>query len=268
MKLFKIFRKILLIPIFTKREHAMTDISFVKSTPVVHFTTGGLGLFYQLGVTKYILENYNFDKNVHYSGISAGSYCALLCSIDAKSKEMDNIVDTFFDLSKNLEDDEFWKSVQNNARTAVQRIYTTPRTPKNLHIGVTSILPKPKRNYLENFEDINDALEACIASSHVPLLCGSLSVKYKDEHLCDGGFAGKYDTPRDYYKVIDIDANMFYPTIMKDGQAFVWDPNVFFNLYDRGYTDARNHSSYFDEKFMEITNKVPGARVLKTLSLL
>ena len=259
-------RNVFLLPIFKRRE----SVGPIGGTyPVLHFPTAGLGIFYQLGVTRYLRENYIFPGDIQYSGISAGSYCALLCSIKANVKDIDKVAYTFIDRTVELDDSDFWSGIQGNIRETLEETGLSHKVPKGLHIAVTQVVPKPKRLYISQFNDTISAIEACIASSHVPFLFGSLATKYEETYVCDGGFAGKYDTPVDFNKIVDIESDMFSENL-KSGQAFMWNPEICALLYQKGYSDSRRNADFFDQSLglWGIRPKNTPTRTLRKLNLI
>ena len=61
---------------------------------------------------------------------------------------------------------------------------------RRLFIGVTTIKGfAPFTNIFSEFETLEDAINCCIASSHIPLITGGLTNKYHNMFTFDGGFS-------------------------------------------------------------------------------
>ena len=59
-----------------------------------------------------------------------------------------------------------------------------------LFIGVTTFKGlRPNINIYSDFENLEDAINCCIASSHIPFVTGGLTNKYNDLFSFDGGFS-------------------------------------------------------------------------------
>ena len=63
--------------------------------------------------------------------------------------------------------------------------------------------------FFSKFDNLNDAIDCCIASSHLPIFSnGKLFYKYKDKLYVDGGFF-KYPTPLGIKSDLIISPNMW-----------------------------------------------------------
>ena len=61
---------------------------------------------------------------------------------------------------------------------------------ERLFIGVTTIQNKQfQTSIFSDFDNLEDAINCCIASSHIPLVTGGLSNRYHDMYTFDGGFS-------------------------------------------------------------------------------
>ena len=79
-----------------------------RPIPCIHFGTGALAGFYQIGIAKFIKENYDLS-NYDFSGVSAGSYCASLLAYDFSPSEIDYIILGL--INKSDKETNFWENV-------------------------------------------------------------------------------------------------------------------------------------------------------------
>lgn len=216
--------------------------------PCIHFSTGGLGIFYQLGVTKYLLENYDFPESMSYSGISAGSFCAMMLSTKVETKVLDVMIENFVSVATENEAG-FWSTLNTTTKSA---IFTNGEfdVPERLFIGTCKLFPFPERVFINDFEDASDIVDACLVSSHVPFLCGTLGLMYRGHLMCDGGVIGKHDTPDNLNKIIDVKCNMFRDDVMDLKDVFTWNPDIQRRLYLDGYRDSITYRNKLDKSLI------------------
>ena len=147
---------------------------------------------------------------------------------------------------------------------------------KKLFVGVTSFdYMKIKTNIFSDFESLEDAVNSCVASSHIPYITGnSFLNKYQNMNGFDGGFS-KYPylnvikpslhiTPSMWTDVKDfnlcddqnINARKYIEKLLKMPMQvsdyttlFSRSKFNFVELYDRGYNDAKNNKDYLDKIF-------------------
>jgi hypothetical protein len=61
---------------------------------------------------------------------------------------------------------------------------------EKIFIGMTNIVAgKPHAVIYHGFDNLEDVLNACIASSHIPLITGDLTTIYNNMYSFDGGFS-------------------------------------------------------------------------------
>jgi hypothetical protein len=167
---------------------------------------------------------------------------------------------------------------------------------RRLFIGVTSLKQfRPVTNIFSDFNSLEDAINCCIASSHIPLVTGGLTNRYHDMYTFDGGFS-KYPylnftenvlhiTPSMWknlnnnndvdYKYVDANSN---PNVNVNANINNINKKAFLNsftalnvilelflmiknrnymeLFDNGYLDAKNNKELFDKIFLEIDKNV------------
>ena len=102
---------------------------------------------------------------------------------------------------------------------------------------------KFKKNF-SKIDNLNDAIDCCIASSHLPIFSnGKLFYKYKDKLYVDGGF--KYPTPLGI-KSWNIN---FSPNMFVNNKGKIYNYNNINNLnieklIECGYNDAENNLNF------------------------
>jgi hypothetical protein len=141
---------------------------------------------------------------------------------------------------------------------------------KRLFIGVTSFENmKIKTHIFSDFNTLEDALNCCIASSHIPYVTGSTFLnKYKNMNAFDGGFS-----KHPYLNIIKPTLHI-KPSIWKDNERnnsqktyveqllslqtqlsdyttlFSRSKYNFTDLFDKGYSDAKKNKLFLDNKLI------------------
>ena len=161
------------------------DKDFLKDKEIITIAPAGFRGFYTLGICSYIKHNYN-TSNVIYSGASAGAWNALyMCKKKADNLFVKNILDTEFNKYKNIMEIE--KVLKNKI---LNEFKDEDFELDKLFISVTVFKKcSLNTNIYTSFDNLEDAIDCCIASSHIPLLDGKLIYRYKGKISIDGGFA-------------------------------------------------------------------------------
>ena len=148
-------------------------------------TPGGLFGFYFMGVSSFIKENYELDDYV-FSGASAGAWNSLFLSLKCDSQPF---IDEILDIDiKNI------KSIRTLEERMKNTLLTTYKDEdfdlNKLYLGVT-IFDKCKfqLSIYKDFASLDDALDCCIASSHIPFITGGPFCIYRNKFSFDGGFS-------------------------------------------------------------------------------
>ena len=152
---------------------------------IITLSPGGFRGFYVLGLCKYIKENYNLSDCI-FSGASAGAWNGLFMTYKGNDDEfVENLLNIDFYNAKSIQKIEYL--LKDNILTNYSE------ADFDLHrliIGV-SVLDKficlRKELYCE-FQQLEDVIDCCIASSHIPFLTGGLFRKYRNKYSFDGGF--------------------------------------------------------------------------------
>ena len=164
-----------------------------KDKKLITISPGGLRGFYELGVCKFLKEQYNFDNYI-FSGASSGSWSSLFM---CKKKDDSEFLETIQKINYE-EFNEIYNIEQLLKYEILKNYKTSDFSLEKLFIGVTIINKcKLTTNIYSDFDSLTDAIDCCIASSHIPFITGRISHKYKGQCVLDGGFS-KYP----YLKVI------------------------------------------------------------------
>jgi len=125
---------------------------------------------------------------------------------------------------------------------------------RRLFIGVTTIENLSPKTYIYyDFHTLEDAIDCCIASSHIPFVTGGLIHKYKNLYSFDGGFS-----KNPYLTNMKPDLHI-YPSMWKEKPGYqgtgVFDVTQYTTLFSRnsfdlndlymsGYNDAKTNYAY------------------------
>lgn len=159
---------------------------FMKDKKIITISPGGFKGFYMFGVCKYLKNNYDLSDYI-FTGASAGSWNALmLCS----KKDISEIESVIFDKGL-LQNSKSIHELEMTMKNRLLQKYTTEDFDLNrLFIGVTTLKGcASDTTIFSGFENLEDAINCCIASSHIPLISGNLTTIYRNMLAFDGGFS-------------------------------------------------------------------------------
>ena len=151
---------------------------------VISISPAGLKGFYSFGVALYIKENYELD-DVIFSGASAGSWVSLYMAhkgdpYDIPLKVIDlnyEKISSVFELQVNMKN------------LFLESFSVLDFDMSKVYVGVTGLHNfQLVSNIYSNFDSLLDSLDACIASSHIPLISGGLLTKYNNIISFDGAY--------------------------------------------------------------------------------
>ena len=211
----------------------------------ISISPGGVKGFYLLGTCCFIKENYKL-KNYIFTGASAGSWNSLLMSYKGNLKNIINLIHELdYDNIKSLYELEL------NLKQLILKNFNNDEFQLNkLFIGVTIFKKFKFKTYIfTDFDNLEDAIDCCIASSHIPFITGNFLYKYKDLYCFDGGFSKNpyFDFIR---KAIHITPTIWKNIIMNDNledNAFSFDKVKIIKLYFDGYDDAKKNNQIIKE---------------------
>jgi hypothetical protein len=182
-----------------------------------------------------------------YSGVSAGSWNSLIMCIKRDNEYVNKFIESLFvPISKTNSIEEIQYLLKHKT---LENFDSSDFDFTKLHIGVTLY----KNNKLQtkiysNFLDLPDAINCCMASSHIPLITGNIIHKYKNILVFDGSIkSNPYLLNGDI--VLEVKHDMWYTNtnsiIYKFIDAFSMEKNNMEKLYWSGYTDAKNNHHSF-----------------------
>ena len=219
----------------------------------------GLHGYYLLGISSYIIENYKLDNYI-FSGASAGAWISLIFSYKGNHQDLINDIlrVSSIDPNQNI------KVLGHHLKTLFLTKYTNEDFELNKifisvsEINTENILISSKLVIHHNFKTLEDAVDCCIASSHIPLITGKLYRKYKNKNTIDGGFS-HYP----YLNTIESSLHI-YPFVFKTPptkeendinqlklfvELFMITKLNFTSLYNDGYNDASQNKQMLDKIF-------------------
>ena len=236
------------------------DNEFLSNKKVVTISPGGLKGFYLLGIMAYIKEKYNVD-NLVYSGASAGSWTSLfMCYKGDTNKFIYNLLDYNLLKIRSIPEMEYFMKYK-----LLTNYKDSDFDLRRLFIGVTTLkYLYPLTNIVSDFESLEDAINCCIASSHIPLITGGITNRFHNMYTYDGGF-GKYPYLNTLDTLIHISPGMWeeinkrkkkngfisstIESFRKFSEFFSRSKNNLLELFDNGYQDAKQNKEYFDSIF-------------------
>lgn len=221
----------------------------IKNNRIISISPGGIQGFYFMGIMSFIKKNYNLE-NVIFTGASAGAWISLFSSYKYNiTGFVDDILNSDFSNIKSVMElqVEFKNKILNNYNY-------TDFNLENIFIGVTVLKGfQLSTNIFYNFENLEDALDCCIASSHIPFLTGGIINKYNNEISFDGGFSNSpYLENNNTFLNINpslwnkkgekTDFINYHELSMNSNHNFT-------KLYIKGYNSAKKNKKYLDDIF-------------------
>jgi hypothetical protein len=161
----------------------------------ITISPGGFKGFYMLGVTAYIKTFFEVEDDYIFSGASAGSWNALTMSYIGEPYTLyPRIRKILYSVN------ELFKSrtilyMQKQLRAGIMEKFRDDEFDfQKLFIGVTTnTIPNPffrhKTHIYTNFSNLDEAVDACMASSHIPFITGGHKYIYRGIDAYDGGFS-------------------------------------------------------------------------------
>lgn len=224
---------------------------------IISISPGGFMGVYMFGICTYIKDHYKLDPYV-FSGASAGAWNALMMTYNPpphtllhdihrqifESKELDAI--------RNIRDIEYWLKQKIIHSYDIKRFELS-----KLYIGTTTLHRNinTKITIFHDFQSLEEALDCCIASSHIPFVTGGVIHRFRSHITFDGGFSrNPYLRNTENRHILHIKPSMWsnhtntkkYNPIF-DTTIFSRDAYNFKELYEKGYSDARHHKHSLDK---------------------
>ena len=260
---FGIFSKMFHGPIIKRHKNIILNINSTNNEKkVITISPGGFRGFYMLGLCKYLKENYELEDYI-FSGASAGAWNSLFLSLKEND---DDFINYIFDIDytnvKSLQ------LIEENVKKAVLNNYKTEDFKLNkVYVGTTVWKRFRFRTVLYNdFSDLEDAINCCIGSSHIPFVTGNLFYKYRNLLTFDGGFS-KYPYVDGKYADVHITPSYWEDRkknkLSQPANLNIKDYTTLFSkkehdlkiMYLQGYEDAKNNRHVLDSLFLRKKNE-------------
>lgn len=224
-------------------KNVVFDVNKHRHKQMISVSPGGYKGVYMLGTSIFLKENYDLSEYI-FSGASAGAWNALFLTCNKNINIFLKIlVLTAIEKSENIYD--FEKQLK---KDLLENLDSDDFDLDRLFIGVTTFSCFHWKTLIySNFCNLEDAIDCCIASSHIPFLGGSLLNVYKDIFSFDGGFSS--------YPYIELPNNILHitPSMWKNKvhsfsscNLLFKDKNNFNNMLMEGYSDAVRHKAFLD----------------------
>jgi hypothetical protein len=243
------------------KELFLEDNNFIKNKKLISISPGGLKGFYELGVLSYIKDNYNMENYI-FSGASAGAWNALfMCHKNDTKMFVFNLLSDYKLLQV--------KSIYYLKYKLLTKYNSNDFDLRRLFIGVTTLKNfKPVTNIFSDFTNLEDAINCCIASSHIPLITGGITNRYHNKYVFDGGFS-KYPYLNFTENVLHITPGMWKKLNNQENQILnkfasldiiielflITKKKNYMQLFDYGYQDAKIHKPLLDNIFLDVNNE-------------
>ncbi len=234
-----------------------SEINYDKK--LITISPGGCKGFYLAGILTFIKENYDTTDFI-YSGASAGAWNALFMSFKGDTLALVyDILDINIIKAKNLNELQYLLKYK-----LLSRYKTEDFDLNKVFIGVTTFkFFTPVINIYTDFDDLEDTINCCIASSHIPLITGGIYNRYKNLFSFDGGFS-KYPY-LEKKRLLHVSHSMwknnvstnninkkekwkyYFEYLNRFSEFFLMSKNNLVELFDNGYYDAKINKKYFDD---------------------
>jgi hypothetical protein len=224
----------------------------IQDKKIITISPGGYKGFYMMGIVHFLKKHYNLSNYV-FSGASAGAWNSLLMSF-----KYDTAAFKYHIMDDSIQNAKSISEMEHRFKYKLLHYYNTDDFDlEKLFIGVTAIKDKkPYTVVYTQFETLEDAIDCCIASSHIPLLTGNFTHKYNNLLTFDGGFS-KHPYLNISKPVIHITPSMWShakPPSMKNihdyTTLFSKDQYQFDEIFDKGYADSHKNKDILDKIFV------------------
>lgn len=221
--------------IYLTQDKFLSDNYKILDKKLINISPGGFKGFYMMGISAYIKESFDI-KNCIFSGASAGAWNALLLSYKG---EFTHLLLRIIDNAQKLKCPPTKKPIHELQlflkKELLELTDTNDYDLSKLFIGVTCFYNfDVKTNIYYDFETLEDAIDCCIASSHIPFITGGFKNKYHNKLTFDGGFSS--------YPYLNILKPCIYIT------PSMWEENKsnFINLDDYTTLFSRDKYDYIE----------------------
>lgn len=218
--------------------HAVSSLNFISIKP------GSLRGFYMFGICKYIRDNYDLST-YHFYGASAGAWNSLYLS----KKEKDLKLEPFL---KSLDKSSFNSLFE--LEENLKRYYLSNYVADDYNLDRLNICVSVLQNYkiekkiYSNFLTLEDTINCCLASSHIPYITSRAPYyTFRNRPCIDGGFF-LYPHHETMKPKLLIEPDMWKnEEISKYSSLYKMDNLDIAKLIDLGYEDAFLHRFELDK---------------------
>tara|TARA_Y100000991_G_scaffold18506_1_gene12117 strand:- start:6604 stop:7389 length:786 start_codon:yes stop_codon:yes gene_type:complete len=226
-----------------KKINSRLPKSFISISP------SGFYGFYTLGISSFIKNNYNIE-NYNYLGASSGSWGSLLSCYkhDNLNLVSDLLNQDFLEKSKNA-----YSLQKSMSKYLLDKYETEDFNLDKLHISLSEYNRfKLSNKVITNFTSLEDAINCCISSSHIPLITSNKLINiYRGKIVFDGGFT-KFP-PTSINNTFIITSNCFNYADTKNAFLGIITRNISsdiaIKLFNMGYFDSKKNKKYLDNYF-------------------
>lgn len=161
-----------------------SNLENIKTKKIIKIAPDGIHGFYDFGINVFIKLNYNLDNYI-FSGVSSGSWNALFLTFN---KDINKLVKNVLD--NDVKDIKSLIKIQENLKKKILNNYSDDDFDLDkLYICVIQFENlRFKKIIYTNFNNLEDAVNCCIASSNIPFITGKLFYKYNNKFSFDGIF--------------------------------------------------------------------------------
>ena len=229
------------------KPYNVEDLDYLKHKKVISVSPGGIQGFYFMGIVSFIKDNYDLS-NVIFTGASAGAWISLFSAYKYKtSKIVKDLLDYDYNNVKSILELQLYFKDRlllhyNDGDFDLQNIYLGVTVLKNLELST---------NIFYNFENLEDAIDCCIASSHIPLLTGGFINKYNNEISFDGGFSNMPYLNMNT-TILNINPSLWnnnFEDYINYNDLLNINSNNFTKMYNNGYRNANKNRNSLDKIF-------------------
>ena len=233
-----------------------------KKINAISFGPTGANFSYQLGITKYLQNNFILD-NFKYAAVSGGTHSAFCLGFDLK-------VDYFFykftlnTFNKKNENCNLFNIARSLAKNIISKNTDlnciNKKLDKSLYIGLTRINPYLRSEFINIYKNFDDMFDCLLASQCIPFINYNKPYYtyrnnfYIDGYICNSNF-------------IPIEANWYYLDIFDFKKKvslyeycfsgfynlkYLCDEDFHYNQYILGFNDAKDsHIHFLNAGFIE-----------------
>lgn len=220
----------------------------INGNNIISISPGGKKGLYYLGTLAYIKSNYNLHE-YSYLGSSVGAWCSLYMCFKGDDNEFLKDV-----LSFNFKTQSLYKTQYLFKRTLLSKYTDNDFDLNKLNIGIACLgrfnKLSLKYNIYNKFNDLEDAIDCCIASSHIPIITGGGVIKrYKKKIVFDGGLISARN------RNLETSTLHICPEIWKN-EKYIKESGLssikkfdHIRFYNEGYSDAEKNKIFLDTLF-------------------